>query len=123
MHYKGTKCTYDSIDFDSIPEKEYYIKLVNDNNISELQVHPKFIILEGFRNYESKKIQSITFKPDFYYIRDGIVHIEDVKPLNKKLIDESFTLRWKMLKNMYKEQKAVFRLIAWDKKLKEFVEI
>src|SRR5471030_1212014 len=103
-HYKGTKCTYtyneEILSFDSIPEKNYFIKLINDNTVTGLKIHPKFIILEGFRNYESKKIQSITFKPDFYYIKDGIIHIEDVKPLNKKLIDESFNLRWKMLMNM-----------------------
>lgn len=126
-HYRGTKCTYtyneEILSFDSIPEKNYFVKLINDDSIIGLQVHPKFIILDGFRNYESKKIQSITFKPDFYYIKDGIIHIEDVKPLNKKLIDESFTLRFKMLMNMYKDQKAVFRLIAWDKNKKEFVEI
>lgn len=122
MHYRGTKCSYDGIDFDSIPEKEYYIKLVNDDRVEDLQVHPKFIVLEGFRDYSNKKIQSITFKPDYMYIKEGIKYIEDVKP-NKKLIDESFTLRWKMLKNMYKEENVIFRLISWDKKKKEFVEI
>lgn len=122
MHYKGTKCSYDGIDFDSIPEKDYYILLKNDNSISDLQVHPKFIVLEGFRDYSNKKIQSITFKPDYMYIKDSITYIEDVKP-NKKLIDEAFNLRWKMLKNMYKDQSVIFRLISWDKKKKEFVKI
>lgn len=120
-HYSGTKCTYDSIEFDSIPEKDYYISLKNDDSVSDLKVHQKFIILEGFRDYNNKKIQSITFKPDFMYIKDGILHIEDVKPNNKKLIDESFNLRWKLLMNMYKDQNVLFSLVAWDKKLKEFV--
>ncbi len=121
-HYRGKKCDYDGITFDSIPEGKYYLQLKNDDGVTDLQVHPKFILLEGFRDYHNKKIQSITFKPDFMYIKDNVRHIEDVKPC-KALIDESFTLRWKMLKNMYKEENVVFRLISWDKKKKEFVEI
>lgn len=122
MHYRGKKCTYDDITFDSIPEGEYYLKLRDDESVIDLQIHPKFIVLEGFRDYHNKKIQSITFKPDFMYIKDNVRYIEDVKPC-KSLIDESFTLRWKMLKNMYKSENVIFRLISWDKKLKEFVEI
>ena len=123
MHYKGTKCTYNSIDFDSIPEKDYYIKLVNDNRVEDLQVHPKFILLEGFRNYESKAIRSINFKPDFMFFKDSVKYIIDVKPLNKKLIDADFFIRWKLLMNMYKDEHILFRLVGFDKKLKEFVEI
>lgn len=40
MYYKGTKCTYNSIKFESIPEKDLYIKLINDKDVSKLQVHP-----------------------------------------------------------------------------------
>lgn len=121
-HYTGKKCECDGITFDSTPEKAYYLKLKNDDSVSELKVHPKFIVLEGFRDYHNKKIQSITFKPDFMYIKDNVRYIEDIKPC-KSLIDESFTLRWKLLKNMYKSENVIFRLISWDKKKKEFVEI
>ncbi len=53
-HYRGTKCTYNEITFDSIPEKDLYIKLLNDKDVSNLQVHPKFILLDGFINYKKK---------------------------------------------------------------------
>lgn len=122
-HYKGTKCTYDGITFDSIPEKDLYIKLLNDKDVSNLQVHPRFILLENFRNYEGKALRSITFKPDFMFCKDGQTWIWDCKPLNKKLIDADFMIRWKLLQWMYREQEIKFRLVAWDKKKKEFVEI
>ncbi|MCS6103588.1 DUF1064 domain-containing protein [Clostridium botulinum] len=123
MHYRGKKCTYNNIEFDSIPEKDYYIKLLEDKGVSNLQVHPKFILLEGFRNNEGKAIRSITFKPDFMFYKGKDKYIVDVKPNNKKLIDSDFMIRWKLLQHMYKEQDIRFKLIAWDKKIKEFVEL
>nr|DAV95490.1 MAG TPA: Endonuclease [Caudoviricetes sp.] len=126
-HYRGKKCTYLDLEFDSIPEKNYYIELLNNKDASNLQVHPKFILLEGFRNNEGKTIRSLTFKPDFMFNRleDGKEqkYIVDIKPNNKKLIDSDFMIRWKLLQNMYKEQDILFRLIAWDSKKKMFVEI
>ncbi|NFH69055.1 DUF1064 domain-containing protein [Clostridium botulinum] len=123
MHYRGKKCTYNNIEFDSIPERDYYIKLLEDKGVSNLQVHPKFILLDGFRNHEGKALRSITFKPDFMFTHGGQKYIVDVKPNNKKLIDSDFMIRWKLLQSMYKEQNIKFRLIAWDKKIKEFVEL
>ncbi|NFS29005.1 DUF1064 domain-containing protein [Clostridium botulinum] len=49
MHYRGKKYTYNNIEFDSSPEKDYYIKLMNDKGVSNLQVHPKFILLDGLQ--------------------------------------------------------------------------
>lgn len=123
MHYRGTKCTYNGYTFDSIPERDLYIKLLNDKVVSNLQVHPKFILLDGFRNYEGKALRSITFAPDFMFEKDGQTCIWDCKPINKKLIDADFMIRWKLLQWMYHEQNVKFRLLAWDKKAKEFVEI
>ncbi|MBN1058562.1 DUF1064 domain-containing protein [Clostridium botulinum] len=123
MHYRGKKCTYNNIEFDSIPERDYYIKLLEDKGVSNLQVHPKFILLEGFRNNEGKAIRSITFKPDFMFYKGKDKYIVDVKPNNKKLIDSDFMIRWKLLQHMYKEQDIRFKLIAWDKKIKEFIEL
>lgn len=122
-HYKGTKCTYDEITFDSKDEMNYYIKLKGDARVDKLQVHSKFILLDNFRNGNGKMIRSITFKPDFMYEVDGQVYIEDVKPIKKSLIDADFTLRWKLLQHMYRNENIKFRLIAWDKSKKDFVEI
>lgn len=122
-HYIGTKCIYKDLVFDSIDEKNYYVKLINDDRVSDLSIHPKFILLDGFRNNEGKALRSITFKPDFMYKIDGAIYIVDVKPLNKRLIDADFTIRWKLLQHMYKDQDIKFMLIAWDKTKKQFVEI
>lgn len=122
-HYRGTKCTYNGITFDSIPERDLYIKLMNDKDVSNLQVHPKFILLDGFRNYEGKNLRSITFAPDFMCNKNGKTWIWKCKPINKKLIDADFIIRWKLLQWMYREQDIRFRLVAWDKKKKDFVEI
>jgi hypothetical protein len=121
-HYTGTKCTYNGISFDSLDERNYYIKLMNDTRVDNLQVHPKFILLDGFKSVD-KAIRSITFKPDFMYKLDGQMYIEDVKPINKKLIDADFMIRWKLLQHMYKDENIKFRLIAWDKKANEFISL
>lgn len=122
-HYKSKKVEYDGVKFDSISERDYYIRLKNDTRVDDLQVHPKFILLDNFRNSDGKMIRSITFKPDYMYKIDGQLYIEDIKPIKKTLIDADFTLRWKLLQHMYKDQKVIFRLIAWDKSKKEFVEL
>lgn len=122
-HYRGKKVEYDDLLFDSMHERDYYIKLVSDVRVSNLKVHPKFILLDNFRNCNGKMIRSITFKPDFMYEIDGQVYIEDVKPINKKLIDADFMLRWKLLQHMYRNQDIIFRIIAWDKVSKEYIEI
>jgi hypothetical protein len=36
MHYRGIKCTYNEIIFDSIPKRDLYIKLLNDKYVSNL---------------------------------------------------------------------------------------
>ncbi len=122
-HYTGKKCEFDGYTFDSIPEKDYYIELKQNLRVDKLTVHPSFILLDGFRNNEGKSVRSIKFKPDFMYILNGIKYIVDIKPLNKKLIETDFTLRWKLLQSMYRDEDIRFRLIAWDSKLRKFVEI
>ena len=57
------------------------------------------------------------------YKLDGAIYIEDVKPIKKSLIDADFSIRWKLLQHMYKDENIKFKLIAWDKKVNEFVEI
>lgn len=57
------------------------------------------------------------------FSKDGQTWISDCKPLNKKLIDADFMIRWNLLQWMYRELDIKFRLVAWDKKAKKFVEI
>lgn len=97
-------------------DKIKLIKRVDDKDVSNLKVHHKFILLEGFHNYEGEALRSITFKPDFMFSKAGQTWIWDCKPLNKKLIDADFRIRWKLFQWMYREQDIKFRLVAWDKK-------
>jgi hypothetical protein len=80
-------------------------------------------LLDGFRNIAGKKLQSITFKPDFMYKFNGQIYIDDVKPNNKKLIDSDFNIRWKLLQSMYQDQNIIFRLITWNKKENKYMEM
>lgn len=41
-------------------------------------------------------------------VKNGQVYIDDVKPLNKKLIDSDFTLRWKLLKHIHRDANVIF---------------
>lgn len=77
--------------FDSGKEKRRYqdlILLQAAGEIQELQVHPPFVLQQGFRDRGGKAIRAITVKWDFYYTRGTQAYVEDVKsPATRKLAD------------------------------------
>ena len=99
--YKNKKTTYDGIKFDSIKEKNWYIKLQtlqNYGKISALKLQQKFELQPSF-DFNGKKIRSIYYIADFTYIQDGKLHIVDVKSEATRK-DKVYKLKKKMM--MYK---------------------
>jgi hypothetical protein len=93
---------YDGYSFDSIDECERYkvLKLLAKNgNISNLKVHPKYILQESFVTRKGKKIRAIFYEADFEYIdgETGDVVVEDVKGAKTRV----FMLKEKMFLNRY----------------------
>lgn len=79
--------------------------LVRAGEITDLKVHPKFILQEGFI-YHGRKIQPITYTADFMYQEKGITIVEDVKGMQTQL----FKVKWKMAK--YKYPELIFRIVV-----------
>lgn len=96
--YKNKECTFNGIKFQSLREKNYYIKLSmmqNYGKISELKTQVKFELQPGF-DFNGKKIRPIYYIADFTYIQDGKLHIVDTKGIRTDV----YKLKKKMM--MYK---------------------
>ena len=80
--YGNKKITADGHTFDSKKEHKRYCELKlleRGNKISGLELQPKFILQDKFRDKEGKAHRAITYSADFKYIKDGKEVIEDVK--------------------------------------------
>ncbi len=107
--YKNKKVTYYNIEFDSKKEGARFLQLQTmeeDNQIAELELQPKFILQEGFRDKDGKWHRPITYSADFKYKEGGKVVIEDVKA-SKKYKTEVYRIKKKLL--LYKNQDINFR--------------
>lgn len=80
--YGNKKTVIDGIKFDSKLEAKRYseLKLMQKAGvIKDLELQPKFLLQEGFRDADGKKHQAINYIADFKYIQDGETIIEDTK--------------------------------------------
>lgn len=82
--YQNKKTEIDGIKFDSKKEASRYCELrflVKAGAIKDLELQPKFVLLEPFEN-NGKKYRGVNYFADFRYIdieRGGIEVVEDVK--------------------------------------------
>ena len=98
--YNAKAIRLDGILFDSNAEAERYAELKileRAHLISELKVHPRYTLLEGFR-YRGINERPIVYEADFSYIEDGENIVEDVKGyktpeynIKRKLFEVKFT--------------------------------
>ena len=92
----------DGYTFDSKVEAKRYRDLclaVNSGDITDLVVHPKYLLQDGFK-YHGKKILPITYTADFSYYEfteGGSYVVEDVKGVQTAL----FKVKAKMFKKLY----------------------
>lgn len=102
--YRAKKITVDGYTFDSMVECKRYGELkllVKAGKISELDVHPKYTLQYAFKQ-GNEEHKAITYTPDFRYIQDGKVYVEDVKSkVTAKRYD--YKLKIKMFKYKYPE--------------------
>jgi len=76
--HKARKLTIDNITFDSQIEGMHYLALKNDHTISDLELQPRFTLIEPFI-YKGKKQRKTEYIADFAYMKDGVRIVEDVK--------------------------------------------
>ena len=86
--YRNKKTIIDGITFDSKKEGKRYeeLKLLERaGKITDLQLQPRFDILEGVK-YKGETLRKRAYVADFSYKQDGIAIVEDVKsPMTRKL--------------------------------------
>ena len=97
--YNARKTPYDGYMFDSGKECQRYkdLRLLEKaGEISDLTVHPKFVLQEGFIDRDGKKIRPITYSADFKYWDKLVWVVEDVKGVQTQL----FKVKWKWIKKL-----------------------
>ena len=86
--YGNVKVKHKGQLFDSKKEMRRYkdlLLLEAAGEIQNLQVHPKYTLLKGFKDRNNKKIRAITVSWDFFYTRGTQSYVEDVKsPITRK---------------------------------------
>lgn len=83
----------DGIKFDSKAEAARYLMLKADPTITDLEVHPPFILVPNFEA-DGVKYRGISYEADFMYKQAGRVIVEDVK--GQRLPD--FKIKWKLFR-------------------------
>ena len=104
--FNSRRVKFAGYSFDSKAEERRYhqLKLAQDaGTISRLMVHPTFTILDGFTDWEGKKVRPIIYEADFAYVEDGRFTLEDVKGF----VTAEFRLKWKMLRARYPEYRCL----------------
>lgn len=107
-------------------ETEYnYNKYITTNKdrlqIKSISRQVKYIIQNKFRNKNSKAVREIALTVDFVLQhKSGEIIIVDCKGC-KETIEGTFKIKWKMMKLKY--PKHDYKVVVWDNKAKEFVEI
>ena len=101
--YHNKKVKYDGYTFDSIREKNYYIKLKlleKAGKIKELELQKEFELQPSFK-LNNKTSRKITYRADFTYktTEDDKLHVVDVKGfrtdvyrLKKKLFEYKYRI-------------------------------
>ena len=107
--YHARKTIIDEIKFDSKKEADRYqeLKLLrNVGAISNLQVHPKFRLLDGF-DWNGEHYRPINYYADFSYEENGKVIIEDVKGIQTPV----FRIKMKLLMQTLDDNRYEFRIV------------
>jgi len=68
--------------------------LENAGIISELELQPKFVLQESFRDAQGRQHRAITYTADYSYLQDRQRVVEDVKG-GKATQTQQFAIRWK----------------------------
>ena len=100
--FHAKKVTIDGIEFDSKRESEYYrhfVDMANAGLVTKIDVHPRYILLNSFKDCNGKTERAITYKPDFRLtFADGTIEVVEVK--SKRTAKEpDYIMRRKLFKH------------------------
>ena len=102
--YKNKKVVCDGIEFDSLKERNYYLKLKTMEElglIKDLELQKEYILQDKFV-LNGRTRRKITYKADFSYIttEDDKLHVVDVKGFKT----EVYKLKKKMFEFKYQTE-------------------
>lgn len=103
--YHNQKIIFDGHTFDSIKEKNYYIKLKaleKAGLIRDLELQKEYLLQDSFKLNGITR-RKITYKADFSYIsaKDNKIHVVDVKsPITAK--EKAYRIKKKLFEYKYK---------------------
>lgn len=99
--YNAKKTVVDGIEFDSIREADRYceLKLLEKaNEIRSLELQPRFLLQDKFKDRNGKTHRKIEYVADFMYInKDDKKIVEDVKGM----MTDVYKLKKKLFLNLY----------------------
>lgn len=102
--YKAKKAVVDGIKFDSKREANRYceLKLLEKaNEIRNLELQPRFLLQDKFKDKQGKTHRKIEYIADFMYIdKEGRNVVEDVKGV----LTDVYKIKKKMFLKIYDEQ-------------------
>lgn len=101
--YGNRRITAGEYTFDSIAEYNRYLHLTalhTMGHISALRVHPRYLIVDGYRDPEGKRVRPTYYEGDFEYVRDGHTIVEDVKG-GRATQTRLFQLKAKLFRQRY----------------------
>jgi len=111
--YNAKEAFIDGHRFASHDEARRYAELrlmERAGEISDLEVHPRFILQDGFRDkYSGKWINKISYTADFSYRRKGRQVVEDVK--SKPTMTTASRIRIRMFQ--FQNRKIEFRIVEY----------
>ena len=112
MKYGNIKLRLHGHVFDSKAEGRRYRELLlleKAGEITDLQIHPRYLLQEDFTDGEGVRIRPIHYTADFAYRERGRGVVEDVKsPPTRKKAD--YVMRVKLFKKRYPD--VVFKEIT-----------
>ena len=109
--YGNRKTIIHGIKFDSKKEGLYYLGLKSRllrGEFEKMELQPKIELQAKFR-YKNKGIRAINYVADFLlYHNDGTIEYIDVKGMET----QTFKMKWKMVKNKFKDNDNVILTIT-----------
>lgn len=117
--YRNRKTVVNGIKFDSKAEANRYCELKileRAKQISDLELQPKFILQDSFKNQKGQTIRAITYIADFSYVENGKIVVEDVKGMETN----EFKIKRKLFECKYKDVdfRIVKEWVGWEKWMK-----
>lgn len=97
MNHFGKKVHYKEWTFDSIKERDFFVKYVERSGY-KFKVHQSFKVVDKFA-VGGMNQRGITYAPDFviYNEQDEIIHVYDVKTgISQRAVDTAAKLRFKL---------------------------